>query len=419
MEQSEAAPDRAAREDHESDLVVALPHLLAVESKLAELSVGFKVEATHAGLGLALLSLPRLAADARRFRNCQKLVKHARDARISTGVTSDPSDLDLLMFKIRSDFARRYHGWKPTIGKNRYVEPIHPWGPEIVGGTKGYWTPVDATTVRISRPTPGPGRPVRVGILDTAIDGHPLLLGAYVAAGKSILPPAPWHAQAAGHATFIAGVILQRAAAVELDVRCSLGETGAATVWDTARAMMTFARSGVEILNLSWGCRVEDGQPPLVLARAVQLLSQNMVIVAAAGNHGRRPQEPGYMSRKTPTYPAALPDVVAVAASDRDGRPALFNPRGPWINLLARGVDVDSTFLRGHVLLNTERGELMVRFDGYARGSGTSFAAANVSGELAACARHEDRSPREVLLDMLNQAPDQGRYQARPYIAVG
>ena len=50
--------------------------------------------------------------------------------------------------------------------------------------------------------------------------------------------------------------------------------------------MAGFAGSGTEILNVSLGCYTEDGEPPLVLARAVSVLSPAILLIAAAGNHG-------------------------------------------------------------------------------------------------------------------------------------
>ena len=43
--------------------------------------------------------------------------------------------------------------------------------------------------------------------------------------------------------------------------------------WDVAKAMAEFVGTGVDILNLSFGCYTDDGQPPLVLAKAVSLVS--------------------------------------------------------------------------------------------------------------------------------------------------
>ena len=80
-------------------------------------------------------------------------------------------------------------------------------------------------------------------------------------------------------------------------------------------------------MNLSFGCFTDDGEPPLVLARAVSLLSAEILLVAAAGNHGDidelrakgdladKPWTRGLTS-KTPLWPAAFDEVIAVGATD-------------------------------------------------------------------------------------------------------
>jgi subtilisin family serine protease len=86
-----------------------------------------------------------------------------------------------------------------------------------------------------------------------------------------------------------------------------------------------------------------------------------------------------------------MDDVVAVGADRGAGaegsRLAPFSPRLPWVAVTADGVDVVSTYLSGDVDVLTRAGSQRRRFDGYARWSGTSFAAATVTGELAALAR--------------------------------
>jgi subtilisin family serine protease len=166
-------------------------------------------------------------------------------------------------------------------------------------------------------------------------------------------------------------------------------------LWDLVRRMMSFRGSGVQILNLSLGCYTSDGQPPMALARAVRLLSPDIVIVAAAGNHGSRAENAKSdhpdVTPQTAFWPAAMDDVIAVGADHGPGadgpRPAPFSPRLPWVTVTADGVDVVSDFLAGDVVVLTKTGPHHRRFDGYARWSGTSFAAATVTGEIAALAK--------------------------------
>jgi hypothetical protein len=117
-------------------------------------------------------------------------------------------------------------------------------------------------------------------------------------------------------------------------------EHAAATAWDTALQMVAFRNSGVKILNLSLGCHTADGVAPLILSRAVELLTPEMVIVAAAGNHGdpklNGPDSP--VDQRASVWPAALAMVEAVGA-DNDRQPpelASFSPQVRWTAFLRR-----------------------------------------------------------------------------------
>lgn len=307
------------------------------------------------------------------------------------------SPLDAVIHELRSHF-RTYDGWTVPMGKNRTVSCIigYPQSKPMAYGRLTAATAEDwHGTVTEDR---GAGRGVRVGVLDTRLYPHADLVSHYHAAPGALHPAGSRPDTAwAGHATFVAGLIATQAPAAALDVRAVLNdETGRASVWDTATAMASFANAGIDILNLSLGCRTSDGEPPLVLRRAVEVLSRRMVIVAAAGNHGKT----GYP--KAPIWPAALPDVVAVGASvgneiGEGGKPepADFSPQLPWLTCTAPGANVVSTFLSGTVRVppTTPSGDPNgdpakpdgpVEFEGYARWSGTSFAAASVSGAIAA-----------------------------------
>jgi subtilisin family serine protease len=91
-------------------------------------------------------------------------------------------------------------------------------------------------------------------------------------------------------------------------------------------------------------------------------ISHGVVVIASAGNDAK--QSGGF----TPySYPAAYPGVIAVAAVGADGRPASFSDRNSSVVLSAPGVSVVGASPGG----------------GYALASGTSPAAAFVSGVAA------------------------------------
>jgi thermitase len=86
----------------------------------------------------------------------------------------------------------------------------------------------------------------------------------------------------------------------------------------------------------------------------IYALGKNIVICASAGNNG----DTNF------NYPAAFPECIAVAATDRNDNRAGFSTYGDWVDVAAPGVDILST-LPGN---------------GYAGESGTSMACPIVAG---------------------------------------
>jgi subtilisin family serine protease len=249
-----------------------------------------------------------------------------------------------------------------------------------------------------------------VGILDTRLDPHPRLGGRYLTDPDALTPPESdqerqwWE----GHATFIAGIVLSLTPAADLDVRTALApgkspdEGWTMPLWTLAQRLADYRDSGVQVLNLSLGCSTADGQPPMVLERAISQLTPTMAVVAAAGNHGtdelgdEEREDQGMPRRAAPLFPAALDGVLAVGAVDAHGTRAPFNPvdgrddrkPAPWIDVFAPGVEIVSTYLEDEVLVPIDGTKPVeyetVSFRGYANWSGTSFAAAHVTGLVAA-----------------------------------
>ncbi|HEX2297562.1 MAG TPA: S8/S53 family peptidase, partial [Pseudonocardiaceae bacterium] len=262
-------------------------------------------------------------------------------------------------------------------------------------------------------------RRVRVGLLDTLLEQHSRLAGRYLADVDALITPSPEENPALGkgrlwwegHATFIAGVVLAQAPAADLDVRTALRPaTGAASghswtmpVWEFAGCLADYRDSGVGVLNLSLGCSTGDGKPPMVLERAIAQLTPTIAVIAAAGNHGTASLDSqaraahGVPARTAALFPAALDNVLAVGALDGDAL-AEFNPRNgadeaepaPWIDVFAQGVNITSTYLGEsggeRVRIPAEDGgpDKSVWFDGWASWTGTSFAAAEITGAVAA-----------------------------------
>jgi subtilisin family serine protease len=161
-----------------------------------------------------------------------------------------------------------------------------------------------------------------------------------------------------------------------------------------AQSRAAAASDRLDLVSLSLGCFTFDDRPSPVLAHAVGRLSRHSLVVAAAGNQGT----------DRPYWPAALKDVVAVAAlaaaPGEDGpQRASFSNHGWWIDACAPGENVASTFLTH----GREHGE---DFHGFATWSGTSFAAPFVAGSIAALMSAKDMTARDAAAVLLDPAGD-------------
>ncbi len=250
--------------------------------------------------------------------------------------------LDTVLDRLREHFRERYAGWTPVIGKNRQLTQSIEGGviirddeypPSRVAAPQ--WTYRDRT---------GPGAGVRVGLLDTPFAPHPWLDGGWDNENGVLLTEDEpnWRG---GHATFLTGLILRQAPGATVVIRSALNEQGVASSWDFANALAEFAESNnaqdpadrVQIINISSGAFAYDGQEPLAINRALATLDPEVVVVAAAGNHGadprtRRDGRP-YAWPRRPLYPSAAAPVLAVGSAQADGRRSTFSPDVPWVDV--------------------------------------------------------------------------------------
>ena len=247
------------------------------------------------------------------------------------------------------------------------VAPIPQWGPLKIALPEAHQLAL--------------GRNVLIAVIDSTVDTtHPELQGAVVrsfnAAGREDAAPD-------FHGTAVAGIIrahgLIESAAPESQI---LAVRAFRTNSDNMRPETTThmlvvavdwaVSNGAKILNMSF---VGTHDPALQqLLRAAN--EQGVVVVAAAGNGG--PTAP-------PVYPAAYPGVIAVTALDEADRPYAFANRGGYIAVAAPGVDI---------LAPVERG-------GYAFVSGTSFAAAYVSGIAALLLERDPTLDPKAVADLI------------------
>jgi uncharacterized protein YkwD len=224
------------------------------------------------------------------------------------------------------------------------------------------------------------GTHVLVGVIDGGVAAtNPELQGALAATFDAT--NAPVDARTQGHGTAVAGLIAAHAqltgsapAARLLAARAfGAGASASGTSFAILKSLDWVAVHGARVVNMSFA-----GPRDPALHRAIEGASLNgLVMVAAAGNAG--PASP-------PLYPAAEPQVIAVAATDDADAVYPASNRGPHVVLAAPGVDV---------LVATPSGayELM---------SGTSFSAAEVSGVAALMLeRRPSARPNEIRAALL------------------
>jgi len=204
------------------------------------------------------------------------------------------------------------------------------------------------------------------------------------------------------HGTAVAGIIggrgLVRGVAPRarlLDVRAfKAGVRGGpklATTFVLASGLEWAVGQTARILNLSF-----EGPRDPQLGRIIRSAAKRgAIMVAAAGNGGADAQ---------PAYPAAYEEVIAVTATDPADKLYGKANRGSYIAIAAPGVDI------------------FAPIPGKAHGmhSGTSFAAAHVSGIIALLLqRVPDLNAREVLDVLLYGARDLGPPGRDPSFGAG
>ena len=223
------------------------------------------------------------------------------------------------------------------------------------------------------------GRTIKVAVIDTGIDlTHPDL-SVLPGNTRSFVPDEPDAADLNGHGTHCAGVIAGRAdpqggfrygvaPGCELVIAKVLNQYGQGYDDQILDAIDWAADQGASILSMSLGSARAAGQPysdPYERVAQV-LLTQGILLVAAAGNESQRPAMIAPVGN-----PAACPSILAVAAVDGRGQPAYFSCGDTdgigRVDLAAPGVGVYSAWMDG----------------GYRRLSGTSMAAPHVAGAAA------------------------------------
>jgi hypothetical protein len=226
------------------------------------------------------------------------------------------------------------------------------------------------------------GDDVLVAVLDSKIDTrHPDLAGVVADEVDVLGGAAPPHL----HGTGMAGAIAAHAKLVGvapkvklLAVRAFTGEkqTAQSTTFNILKGLDWAAGRGARIVNMSFAGPAD----PMFRDMLAAAHKRGIVLIAAVGNAG---------ANSPPLYPAADRNVIGVTATDADDKLMLQANRGPQVAVSAPGVDILAPAPDG----------------GYQITSGTSIAAAHVSGVAALLlARNPKLKPDDVRRVLVHSA---------------
>ncbi len=253
------------------------------------------------------------------------------------------------------------------------------------------WSPVKTKAPAAWDLTTGSPEVV-VAILDTGVDPAQADLRGKLVPGYDYVNGDPDPSDDNGHGTAVAGIVGADSnngiGVAGYCWRCRLmpvkvlDATGIGSTSTLAQGLVWATDHGARVINASLGSSTDDA----TVALAAQYARQHgVLVVAAAGNSSSSILE----------YPAALPGVVSVSASDRDDRLYGFSNSG---SALAAPGDNSTTSWGG----------------GYESFLGTSSAAAVVSGIAAlGISAHPEARPDEV------EEALKGGASAMPGVAFG
>lgn len=171
---------------------------------------------------------------------------------------------------------------------------------------------------------PAAAAPLRVGLVDSGIDGgHPAFAGVKLQSwGCGGLAKPDKHGTAV--ASLLVGDAGDRPATTLFAADIYCGQPAGGAVTGLASAMAWLARERVDVVNLSL-----VGPPNRLLERVIRAMAGcGHVLVAAVGNDG--PAAP-------PLYPAAYPGVIGVTAVDTKLRVLPEAGRGAQVDFAAAG----------------------------------------------------------------------------------
>ncbi len=236
------------------------------------------------------------------------------------------------------------------------------------------------------------GSGVIVAVVDTGVSKVEDLAGTRMLKGASFVPGAATAEDDQGHGTHVAGTIAQTTnngvgvagvapGATILPVKVLSSGGFGSSAW-IAAGIDYAVDEGAQVINLSLG----GGYSSIIHNAIKKARSHGVVVVAAAGNTGRRGVG----------YPGALEETIGVSATGPGGAMAPYSSYGEGVDIAAPGGD--KTKPGGGILQDTIDGKGGHHYVEY---QGTSMATPHVAGAAAVLLGRgmEAEAVERVLLD--------------------
>jgi pentapeptide MXKDX repeat protein len=223
------------------------------------------------------------------------------------------------------------------------------------------------------------GSNVLVAVIDSAIDiRHPDLAGAVVEQFSAVGRPEKPHVHGTGmvgaiaaHSRLLGVAPKARILAVQA-FSADSRQSPEATTRHIIAGLEWAISKGARVINMSFAGPYD----PMLQLAMKNAYAKGVVLIAAAGNAG---------AKSPPLYPAADPHVIAVTATDQNDELFGGANQGPHVAVAAPGVDIT----------------VPAPSDAYQVTTGTSVAAAHVSGVAALLVERHPSVDAATILEVL------------------
>jgi pentapeptide MXKDX repeat protein len=223
------------------------------------------------------------------------------------------------------------------------------------------------------------GSNVLVAVIDSAIDiRHPDLAGAVVEQFSAVGRPEKPHVHGTGmvgaiaaHSRLLGVAPKARILAVQA-FSADSRQSPEATTRHIIAGLEWAVSKGARVINMSFAGPYD----PMLQLAMKNAYAKGVVLIAAAGNAG---------AKSPPLYPAADPHVIAVTATDQNDQLFGGANQGPHVAVAAPGVDIT----------------VPAPSDAYQVTTGTSVAAAHVSGVAALLVERHPSVDAATILEVL------------------